>query len=80
MELHVQVVHRAISSVDRLIDRTLLVEPLHVQAPAASVEKVKHWPDSVPESFGLFSRKAWAFDADTVYRFSIRPSSSVRLR
>jgi len=58
MELHVQVVHRAKRFVDRLIDRTLLVEPQHVQAPAASVKKVKHWPDSVPESFGLLGRKA----------------------
>jgi len=80
MELHVQVVHRAISFVDRLKDRTLLVEPQHVQAPAASVKKVEHWPDSVPESFGLFGREAWAFHAVTVYQCSMILSSSVALR
>jgi hypothetical protein len=53
MKLYVQVVHRAVRFVDRLIDRTLLVEPQHVQASPASKQEIKHGPDLVPENIRL---------------------------
>jgi len=69
MKLHVQVVHRAIGFVDRLIDGTLLVEPQRVDPPPASEEEMQHRPDSVAERFGLLDREAMAFHADTVYTY-----------
>ncbi len=74
MELHVQVVHGAICLVDRLVDRAPVVEPPRVQPPAASVKKVKHGPDSVPEGFGLFGGESRAVHAYTVYRYTFPPS------
>ena len=49
----VQGMHRAIGFVDRLVDSTFLVKPPRVKPPPASMKKVKHRPDSVPERFGL---------------------------
>jgi hypothetical protein len=48
MQLHVQVMHRAIRLVNRLINRPFLVKPQRVESPPASMKKVKHRPDSIP--------------------------------
>jgi len=80
MQRHVQGMHRAISLVNRLVDRAFLVKAPRVESPPASMKKVKHRPDSVAESFGLFGRKAREFHADTVYQSSINVSRLSMLR
>ena len=49
MQRDVKLVHRAVGFVDRLIDRALLIEAARVEPGPASVEKVEHRPDLVPE-------------------------------
>ena len=72
MEPDLQIVHRAVCFVDRLIARTVRVEPQGVEPPPALVMEVKHRPYSVPEGFGLLGCKARAFHGCTVrtYPFS----------
>jgi hypothetical protein len=60
-------VHRAVSPVDRLVDNVSLVKPQRVNSSTTPIKEVKHRPDSVPESFGLLGREAWASHADSVY-------------
>ena len=79
MQRHVQCMHRAISLVDRLVDRALLVEPPRVESLPASMKKVKHRPDPITESSGLLGSESEAFHAYTVYTFSITLSSSIVL-
>jgi hypothetical protein len=70
MELHVQVVHRAVSSVDHLVDRATCVKSQRVEPAATLVKKVKHRPDSVPERFGLLGCQSRAFHAYAIYTYT----------
>ena len=45
--------HRAISFVDCPIDLAIRVKAARVEPTPASIQEVKHRPDSVPEDFGL---------------------------
>lgn len=74
MQRHVQSMHRAVSFVDRLVDRAFLVKPSHVESLPASMKKVKHRPDPVTKGSGLLGREARTFHAVTVYKYSIRVS------
>ena len=70
MEPHVQIVHRAVGFVDRLVDRAIRVKTQRVEPAPTLVKEVKHWPYSVSERFGLLGCEARAFHASTVYTYT----------